>query len=76
MELLHECGNRCGMRVTDRDGKSVTRGIACRKINLRENRVAICRIIEKHFARCRPDSRALGGIVGHRCGCRPAINEK
>src|ERR1700746_4050106 len=71
-----ERGNRRGMRMADCDGKSVTRGIACGKINLRENRLTIRHVVEKYFARCRPDSRTLGGIVGHRGGCRPAINEE
>src|ERR1700746_2874468 len=69
-------GNRRGMRMADCDGKSATRGIACGKINLRENRLTIRHVVEKYFARCRPDSRTLGGIVGHRGGCRPAINEE
>ena len=46
---FHERSKRRGMRMADCDGKSVTRGIACGKINLRENRVAICRIVEKHL---------------------------
>src|SRR5580700_4320636 len=56
---FHECGNRRGMRMADCDGKSVTRGIACGKINLRENHVAIRGVVEKHLARCRTDARAL-----------------
>src|SRR5215469_3144818 len=75
-DCFHECGNRCRMRMADGDGKSVTRGIARGEINLRENRVAICRVVEKYFARCRPDSRPLGSIVGHRRSRRAAIHEK
>src|ERR1700739_3528772 len=71
-----ERGNRRGMRMAYCDGKSVTRGIARGKINLRENRVAICRVVEKHLARCGTDTCSFGGIVGYRRSCRAAINEK
>src|SRR5580700_6991474 len=71
-----ERGNRRGMRVTDCDSKSVTRGVASGKVKLRENRFAICRIVEKHLARGRTDAQALGGVVGHRRGSRAAINKK
>src|SRR5271154_1223273 len=71
-----ERGNRRGMRMTDGNGKAVTRGVTCGDFKLRENRLTPQYVVEKYLARRGANARSFSCVVSDCCGGRPAVYEE